>query len=249
MPALTVHNAEIRTASVEVKTLTLRGKQVTQSVFRQLREVDLIAADGSLNGVPWGTVNYHPGKCEGEQEHWHVVWQRGTDLLRSRVNVDPGFRRRVITKSGAAWLRARVRDDCERNRPMEFTSSGVVVREVFGVPIELDVDADIADLGHWQAAYCDAQNFAGKAGGDADYEVWLPKGAGRRPTKVTVSASAAVRALLHLRDVFLDRLSPEPLRDVEVRLRAEIHDEGERRMAHRDVRKAIADLPQLFIAV
>jgi hypothetical protein len=84
---LTVHNATITTAAVEVKTLTISGKQVTLAVFRQLREEQLVADDGTLNGQPWGYVNYHPDKCDSGPEHLHVVWQRGSDLLRSRVDV------------------------------------------------------------------------------------------------------------------------------------------------------------------
>jgi hypothetical protein len=83
---LTVHNATINTAAVEVKTLTISGKQVTLAVFRQLREEQLVADDGSLNGEAWGYVNYHPDKCDGDPQHLHAVWQRGSDLLRSRVN-------------------------------------------------------------------------------------------------------------------------------------------------------------------
>lgn len=88
MPALTVHNAEVSTAAVEIKTLTISGKQVTLAVFRQLQEEPLIAsADGNLNGVPWGTVNYHPDKCgDDRRRHLHVVWQLGDELRRSRVN-------------------------------------------------------------------------------------------------------------------------------------------------------------------
>jgi hypothetical protein len=82
---LTVHNATITTAAVEVKTLTISGKQVTLAVFRQLREEPLIAENGTLNGVPWGIVNYHPDKCEDAKEHLHVIWQRGDQLRRSYV--------------------------------------------------------------------------------------------------------------------------------------------------------------------
>jgi hypothetical protein len=85
MPVLTVHNAEVKTAAVEIKTLTISGKQVTLAVFRQLKEELLIADDGTLNGVPWGTVNYHPDKCGDKAEHWHVVWQKGLELRRSAV--------------------------------------------------------------------------------------------------------------------------------------------------------------------
>lgn len=90
MPALTVQNAEIKTATVEVKTLTISGKQVTLAVFRQLKEHPLIALDGTINGVPWGTVNYHPDKCAPGRRHIHVVWQAGSDLRRARVD-PPGF--------------------------------------------------------------------------------------------------------------------------------------------------------------
>jgi hypothetical protein len=83
---LTVHNATVTTAAVEVKTLTISGKQVTLAVFRQLREEQLLAGDGNFLGEAWGYVNYHPDKCEGDPQHLHVVWQRGSDLLRARVN-------------------------------------------------------------------------------------------------------------------------------------------------------------------
>lgn len=84
---LSVHNAEIKTASVEIRTLTISGKQVTLAVYRQLRNEPLIVMperDVILRGVPWGTVNYHPGKC-GNERHLHVIWQRSRELLRARV--------------------------------------------------------------------------------------------------------------------------------------------------------------------
>lgn len=86
--ALDVHTAELITAAVEVKTLTIRGKQVTLAVFRQLEETPLLLDDGSLAGIPWGRVNYHPDKCADTGKHMHVVWQQGTELRRARVNVD-----------------------------------------------------------------------------------------------------------------------------------------------------------------
>jgi len=89
---LTAHNAVITTASVEIKTLTVSGRQVTQALFRQLREEKLIAEDGTLNGVPWGYVNYHPDKCGDHSDtHQHFVWQVGNELRRSRVNAVPDF--------------------------------------------------------------------------------------------------------------------------------------------------------------
>ncbi|MFI5739142.1 hypothetical protein ACIA9I_12305 [Streptomyces anulatus] len=89
---LTTQNATITTAAVEVKTLTISGKQVTLAVFRQLQEEPLIAWDGTLKGEPWGTVNYHPDKCSDSPfAHSHVVWQRGVELHRARVDKIPSF--------------------------------------------------------------------------------------------------------------------------------------------------------------
>ena len=95
---LTVHNAQITTAAVEIQTLTIRGKQVTLAVFRQLLERDLIDPDsGSFNGLPWGTVNYHPDRCAERASHHHVVWQEGDGLRRSLVSKP---------RSGRFWSQA-----------------------------------------------------------------------------------------------------------------------------------------------
>ena len=74
--------AVLKTASVEVKALTLNGKQVTLSVFRQLQEEVIIDPDTALlRGVPWGKVNYFWGECS--PDHLHIVWQQGNELRRS----------------------------------------------------------------------------------------------------------------------------------------------------------------------
>lgn len=92
---LTTLNAELRTAAVEIKTLTVSGKQVTLAVFRQLVEEPAITPDGYFAGVPWGTVNYCPGKqnCagagarfdKGYPHRYHLVWQKGVELRRFAV--------------------------------------------------------------------------------------------------------------------------------------------------------------------
>lgn len=88
---LTTETAEITTAAVEIKTLTIRGKQVTLAVFRQLEEKPLFAETGDLNGIPWGRVNYHPDKCADSPGHMHLVWQEGDELRRARVATAPRF--------------------------------------------------------------------------------------------------------------------------------------------------------------
>jgi hypothetical protein len=79
---LTSQNAIVRTATVEIKTMSIGNKQVTLAVFRQLKEelvIDL--KTGGLHGVPWGIVNYFWGDCQ-TWPHLHVVWQKGTELRR-----------------------------------------------------------------------------------------------------------------------------------------------------------------------
>lgn len=83
---LTTLNATITTATIEVCALTLGRKQVTQSVFRQLIVEDVLhELDATIEGNPWGFVNYHPDKCCDDSEHLHVVWQKGDELRRTTV--------------------------------------------------------------------------------------------------------------------------------------------------------------------
>lgn len=85
MATILNREATIRTAVVEIKALTVSGKQVTLAVFRQLEEERLVeAGTGKLLGLPWGRVNYHAG-CDDQGEHLHVVWQKGSELRRALV--------------------------------------------------------------------------------------------------------------------------------------------------------------------
>lgn len=103
--SISVEDATIKTATVEVKTLTLNGKQVTLAVFRQLKESPLLRVVDErsdeckftgrhkieFNGQPWGIVNYCPDKkcsrkyCHYDNEHLHIVWQAGNELRRTTV--------------------------------------------------------------------------------------------------------------------------------------------------------------------
>lgn len=81
---ITALEAVVKTAAVEVRLLTLNGKQVTLSVFRQFQDEDLIDKETSqLLGTPWGKVNYFWGGCE--PNHLHVVWQKEDELRRACV--------------------------------------------------------------------------------------------------------------------------------------------------------------------
>lgn len=114
---LTTQNATITTVAVEVKTLTISGKQVTQSLFKQLQEEPVVAYDGTLNGTPWGYVNHCPERkiwnrnlgewepCAG-RDHLHVVWQNGDQLRRARVAPPPRWYRQYWSEMTDAYVQA-----------------------------------------------------------------------------------------------------------------------------------------------
>jgi hypothetical protein len=86
---LTPQSAEITTATVEIKALTVNGKQVTLAVFRQLYDEPLYhPLTWKAFGTPWCRVNYHPDRCDRDPVvHEHVVWQKGDELRRTRVDL------------------------------------------------------------------------------------------------------------------------------------------------------------------
>lgn len=54
-----------RSAGITIRMLTLAGRRVTVSVFRQIEEEPIIDSRTlTLRGVPWGHVNYHWGGYE-----------------------------------------------------------------------------------------------------------------------------------------------------------------------------------------
>ena len=115
-------NAQIKTAQVEIKALTVSGKQVTLAVFKQLKHEDLIdKPTGKLNGVPWGTVNYHHDKCQDNYgEHLHVVWQRDRELLRSvipKMYYPTHYKLVGILDRAELYLAARIAEGWEPQKP------------------------------------------------------------------------------------------------------------------------------------
>jgi len=97
MSIIEAKEAKIHTVTVEVQTIRIGGKQVTQSVFRQLKDESLFLFHWEpewkveMRGDPWGTVNYCPGKsCRNDDyryssRHLHVVWQKGSELRKATV--------------------------------------------------------------------------------------------------------------------------------------------------------------------
>jgi hypothetical protein len=82
---LPADEATVEERQVTIQVLTLGKKQVTQALYRQLLEQDLINPyTGLLKGTPWGWVNLHID-CDEKQNHLHVVWEDNGLLKRSCV--------------------------------------------------------------------------------------------------------------------------------------------------------------------
>lgn len=84
MNAVTVDQVALATAKVEIRVVTVSGKQMTLSVFRQLKQESPLDSDGNWKGRPWGTVNY---LTSGPP---NVLWQKGAELRRGKID-HPGF--------------------------------------------------------------------------------------------------------------------------------------------------------------
>lgn len=84
--SLTVREAQVTTAVVEIKTIVVGGRQMTKALFQQLLEEEIIDYAGAcFVGVPWGRVNWHPDGCAKDAPHQHIVWQKGSELRRAKV--------------------------------------------------------------------------------------------------------------------------------------------------------------------
>lgn len=253
--ALTVHNAEIKTATVEIRTLAISGKQVTLAVFRQLREELLIAQDGSLNGVPWGVVNYHPDKCGGRDflDHWHVVWQQGTELLRSSVIKEPAWRA-FYPNAGPAFLSAHVRDvllgvesrhfegeipEWDNALELELCGINVAIRPSRAARAatqawrELRAAAAVGEVSSGRyVEYCHEKGFLTSA-------PWFEA----KPLLERRQAEALDALVL---EVGPQKDAPDVLF---AKFESAVQKEAARQRRHLDQRHALAALPQLFIAV
>lgn len=91
-PVLIAQNAEITTASITIKSLTVDRRQVTMALFRQLISEEIFDWDAlfrygtaSLRGVGWGHVRYLIEHSPNEAIH--LVWQKGSDLRRCIVPI------------------------------------------------------------------------------------------------------------------------------------------------------------------
>jgi hypothetical protein len=246
-PPLTVRNAEITTASVEIKTLTVSGKQVTLAVFRQLREVPLVLDDGTLAGQPWGIVNYHPDKCAGAQEHWHIVWQQGAELRRSAVPAKIDFQ--VFWPSeGDRFISSCVHDlVTEGSTPYLVAAGG---RYGLGLTTSHDGFSARVALSLKGRAVATAKLDLERAEKDLAEHPDSPEEASKSWNRSSAVRYAATRLEESLPAFTEEVTAFEASTDELYRQFTAIVDaEKARRDRHVAIRESLAALPQLFIAV
>ncbi|MEU8148443.1 hypothetical protein [Nonomuraea sp. NPDC048901] len=247
--------AGIGTATVDLKTLTVNGRRMTLTVFRQIREQPLIADDGTLNGQPWGMVNYHPDRCGDSQlTHWHIVWQRGSELLRTRVhekptfdwpthyvNANPQFQSpdtdRYLTAAVHEWIN-------------DLTETLVLKKETYRSynPTLTLIDNGITVRGTVSDKAIAAVNSKHQAD-NPEPQPWAnsPHMIEQRKIEQQQATAEAEQA----RDALNEEIDNWHLTPIEVNhaYHAAIAAELERRQRHRDIRAQLAELPQLFIAL
>ncbi|MEU3622787.1 hypothetical protein BS329_09715 [Amycolatopsis coloradensis] len=245
-PTLTVQNAAIATASVEIKTLTVSGKQVTLAVFRQLLEQPLVLDDGTLAGQPWGVVNYHPDKCGNAAEHWHIVWQDGSDLRRSRVQIKPSF----------DLFRPDEADDFIASCVYDLLSTGTTPYFEGKPPVQKLMtaawDGIPVTTGHDFSVYMalpDQARAVVRAGEKLAHAESLYSGSTSDFAANQVSEAKARHeaAMSILADEITELRATTD--ELYTRYRATVEHEHRRRLRHVAVRDELAQLPQLFIAV
>jgi hypothetical protein len=106
-------HAIIHTASIDVKIMRLDKKQVTLSVFRQLKERKIFELEFyqvgdswnpkvTLLGTPWGIVNYVWDKCES-WTRYHLVWQDGNEIYWMSLPLVKELTNRFIYGKQQVW--------------------------------------------------------------------------------------------------------------------------------------------------
>ena len=130
--AISINEAKINTVSVQVKTLTVSGKQVTLAVFRQIQDERLKSGDWG-EPVLWGRVNYHTKDCP-DGEHLHVVWQKDDQLRKADVQ-PPEIKMNAYydsydVPSSGSWIMAAVAEGWTFDG--HYARHGREVRVTFG---------------------------------------------------------------------------------------------------------------------
>ncbi|HTI15182.1 MAG TPA: hypothetical protein VL461_11545 [Dictyobacter sp.] len=85
---LPIEDVAVQERQVTIKVLTVGTKQITQSLYKQMVQEDVIDYQtGLLKGHVWGWVNLHDG-CAPPSNHLHAIWEDHGQLKRSHTIED-----------------------------------------------------------------------------------------------------------------------------------------------------------------
>jgi hypothetical protein len=87
MKTLSINNARIMTATVDIQVVRIGAKQMTLAVFRQLPHKNIFDESGNLLTYPWGWVNYD--RDDGRKP---FIFSFEGALYRSNVNIDQHYK-------------------------------------------------------------------------------------------------------------------------------------------------------------
>lgn len=251
MTSPTKHHAELTTASVAVQTMIVAGQRLTLALFRQLRERPLISEeDGvTLNGKPWGVVEYHPApKTCPKSEHLHVVWSEDSTLLRDTITApDWEFTIYNNPRHGTAYLNAMVRDRVMAG-PTDFDGSRDRAVTIGGVRVRLAMTDNARHAINVRQILDGVLRVSEEDWESVAYTVYLPRREGPGIERISVDLSAGVRYHWHQLDEAIAHLGDEPTDRAHLRLAAEVDEERRLRQAKSSAYQRVSDLPQLFIA-
>lgn len=79
--AIQASKASINKISVEIRQIFVSNRQMTMSVFRQIKKEDILVNedDFSLKGKVWGHVNYYPEPVD--PSYWlNILWEKDGEL-------------------------------------------------------------------------------------------------------------------------------------------------------------------------
>ena len=103
--AIQTTDCKITSNTVQIKILEVKGKQMTIAVFKQLITEEIVDySSGKLMGEVWGFVNRHDDYqshyvLAPYQSHYvlaphlHIIWQKGNELRKDRIEMPPDWDR------------------------------------------------------------------------------------------------------------------------------------------------------------
>ena len=94
--AIQTTECKITSNTVQIKILEVKGKQMTIAVFKQLITEEIVDySSGKLMGEVWGFVNRHDDYQShyGLAPHLHIIWQKGNELRKDRIEMPPDWNR------------------------------------------------------------------------------------------------------------------------------------------------------------